>query len=230
MRRDHSKFQVYSNLVVNSSRFSKPSILTNSGSKLLKTPSQKIFNYFAPVSTKSVQDSQKAKEIMNSVKLPKINFSLTNVASSEMKIPVSPARSSVCPIISSSSKLMSIYESINNLEKSILTPKPLLDSSSIQASSDWSQVSKDFFSAIRMNKEFKVLKMLKRKKSLINIRDSVGKTPLHWAIIRNHLSIAQTLISFGADVHAEDFFNRPVKHFAEISNNQEAIELLSKFN
>jgi ankyrin repeat protein len=227
MRRDHSKFQVYSSLVINSSRFSKPSILTSSV-KTLKTSSQKLFEHFSPVTT--ISELQKAKEIIKSVKLPKINFSLSNNSHSEAKIPVSPYRESVCPIVSNSSKLMSIYESINNLEKSISTPKPLLESSLLQASSDWSQVSKDFFSAIRMNKEMKVMKMLKRKKSLVGIRDSVGKTPLHWAVIRNNLPIAQLLINFGADPNAEDFFNRPVKHFAEVAKNREAMELLARFN
>ena len=41
------------------------------------------------------------------------------------------------------------------------------------------QKSAQFFRDIRSNQETKVLNKLKLNPTLINIRDSVGKTPLH---------------------------------------------------
>jgi len=167
-------------------------------------------------------NQQSAKELIRSVKLPKINFSLTTQTIPEYS--PSPVPLSKENEFSHSPRLFSIYESISNLEKSIQAPKPL--GFSALPVQDSSLVSKKFFTAIRLNKEIKVLKMLKKKKSLAFVKDSVGKTPLHWAIIRNHLEIAQILIGFGADLDAVDYFNRPVKRFA---TTEEAQKLLNRF-
>lgn len=218
MRRDRSKFNLYERIYSKSSRSPIASILSKSIHMIKPMPSSPYPYFVALPKT----NQQSAKSLVKSVKLPKINFSLTSQTIPEYTptlIPLSKETE-----FSNSPRLYSIYESISNLEKSILAPKPL--GFSALPEQDLSLVSKNFFSAIRLNKEIKVMKMLKKKKSLVFAKDSVGKTPLHWAIIRNYLEIAQVLIGFGADLNAVDYFNRPVKRFAK---SEEALKLLNKF-
>lgn len=222
MRRNQSKFKIYTGLVLNSSRSPNTSIVTQS-MNMIKLPAATSYANFSNLPKNS---QQSVKDLVKSVKLPKINFSLAHQTVPEYVPP--PVSLSKKTEFSASPKLLSIYESISNLEKSILAPKPI-DFDALPQQ-DLSVTAKKFFLAIRINNEEKVMKMLKSRKGLVNIRDSVGKTPLHWAVIRNHLEIAQVLISFGADLKAVDYFNRTAKHFAQATNNEEALNLLSKHN
>lgn len=221
MRRNQSKFKIYTGLVLNSSRSPNTSIVSQS-KNAIKLPSATSYAHFSNLPK---TNQQSAKDLVKSVKLPKINFSLAHQSAPEYVPP--PVSLSKKTEFSASPKLLSIYESISNLEKSILAPKPI-DFETLPKQ-DLSVSAKKFFLAIRINNEEKVMKMLKSRSGLVGIRDSVGKSPLHWAVIRNHLQIAQVLISFGADLKAVDYFGRTAKHFAQATNNEEALNLLSKY-
>lgn len=221
---------MYSKIVLNSSRDPKKSDFSPIKLKhLIKRPH---ITAISPVHTHNEADieNQKVPSVITQVKLPKIYFSLSPSNSGELYStrPLNLKIDNLSSLVSSS-KLLSIYESISCLEKSLSSPKLYLDESVSLSRSDLNQNSKEFFRAIKLDKELKVLRMLKRNQSLINIRDSVGKTPLHWAVIRNNTPITQILLSFGADMNALDYCKRTPKQFAIHNNSNHMIQLIKSF-
>jgi len=49
--------------------------------------------------------------------------------------------------------------------------------------------SKEFFEAVKMNDIIGVLRLLKTNPSLVNDRDRLQRSPLHWACKRNFYAI-----------------------------------------
>lgn len=57
--------------------------------------------------------------------------------------------------------------------------------------------------------DLKAIKIyMKKYPQLINAGDETGRTPLHWAVVNNHLEAAGLLIAGGADVNAAAFLRR----------------------
>ncbi|CAI9086931.1 OLC1v1020867C1 [Oldenlandia corymbosa var. corymbosa] len=64
----------------------------------------------------------------------------------------------------------------------------------------------------------------------INIKDSEGRTPLHWAVDRGHLNVAELLLDRGADVNAKDNEGQTPLHYAAVCERPALAELLVKHN
>uniref|UniRef100_A0A1D1YME2 Acyl-CoA-binding domain-containing protein 2 n=1 Tax=Anthurium amnicola TaxID=1678845 RepID=A0A1D1YME2_9ARAE len=62
----------------------------------------------------------------------------------------------------------------------------------------------------------------------VNLRDSEGRTPLHWAVDRGHFNIVEILISKGADVNAKDGEGQTSLHYAILCERDAIAELLIK--
>ncbi|XP_077225689.1 acyl-CoA-binding domain-containing protein 1-like [Tasmannia lanceolata] len=62
----------------------------------------------------------------------------------------------------------------------------------------------------------------------VNLRDSEGRTPLHWAVDRGHLNMVELLISKNADVNAQDNEGQTPLHYAVVCEREEIAELLVK--
>ena len=63
-------------------------------------------------------------------------------------------------------------------------------------------------------------------KSLYNLQDEGGWTPLVWAIENGHSNVVKLLISAGADVHMRDAEGNVSIHWGAYSGNTEIIKLL----
>ncbi|KAG8043958.1 hypothetical protein GUJ93_ZPchr0458g22786 [Zizania palustris] len=62
----------------------------------------------------------------------------------------------------------------------------------------------------------------------VNIRDSEGRTPLHWAVDRGHLNSVEILVNANADVNAQDNEGQTALHYAVLCEREDIAELLVK--
>lgn len=62
----------------------------------------------------------------------------------------------------------------------------------------------------------------------VNVKDSEGRSPLHWAVDRGHLSITKLLLSRNADVNAKDLEGQTALHYAAVCERGDIAEFLVK--
>ncbi|KAG8066755.1 hypothetical protein GUJ93_ZPchr0004g39639 [Zizania palustris] len=62
----------------------------------------------------------------------------------------------------------------------------------------------------------------------VNMRDSEGRTPLHWAVDRGHLNSVEILVDANADVNAQDNEGQTALHYAVLCEREDIAELLVK--
>lgn len=60
----------------------------------------------------------------------------------------------------------------------------------------------------------------------VNVKDSEGRTPLHWAVDRGHLNITELLVSKNADVNAKDNEGQSALHYAAVCEREAIAEFL----
>ncbi len=73
-----------------------------------------------------------------------------------------------------------------------------------------------------------IQQLLNREPSLINVKDSAGYTPLHWAAIDGRKDVITLLLARGADVNARNPQGATPLHMAAGSGRKEAAEVLLK--
>lgn len=54
----------------------------------------------------------------------------------------------------------------------------------------------------------------------VDLRDSQGRTSLHWAVDRGHMEIVEHLLSKGADVNAKDMEGQTTLHYATVCERE----------
>ncbi|PIA48891.1 hypothetical protein AQUCO_01300054v1 [Aquilegia coerulea] len=64
----------------------------------------------------------------------------------------------------------------------------------------------------------------------VNLKDSEGRTPLHWAVDRGHSDIVELLLSKNADVNAKDNEGQTPLHYAAVCDREDIAEILVKGN
>lgn len=64
----------------------------------------------------------------------------------------------------------------------------------------------------------------------VNLQDSEGRTPLHWAVDRGHTNIVELLLSKSADVNAKDNEGQTPLHYAAMCDREDVAEILVKQN
>ncbi|KAK4273872.1 hypothetical protein QN277_017183 [Acacia crassicarpa] len=64
----------------------------------------------------------------------------------------------------------------------------------------------------------------------VNLKDSEGQTPLHWAVDRGHLEVTELLVSRNADVNAKDDDGQTPLHYAVVCEREAIAEYLVKHN
>lgn len=64
----------------------------------------------------------------------------------------------------------------------------------------------------------------------VNLKDSEGRTPLHWAVDRGHANIVELLLNNHADVNAKDNEGQTPLHYAAMCDREDIAELLVKRN
>ncbi|QCE15560.1 acyl-CoA-binding domain-containing protein 1 [Vigna unguiculata] len=64
----------------------------------------------------------------------------------------------------------------------------------------------------------------------VNLKDSEGRTPLHWAVDRGHLNVTELLVSKNADVNAKDNDGQTALHYAVTCEREGIAEYLVKHN
>ncbi|KAL9237439.1 hypothetical protein vseg_011986 [Gypsophila vaccaria] len=62
----------------------------------------------------------------------------------------------------------------------------------------------------------------------VNIKDSEGRTPLHWAVDRGHLPVIELLLKNNADVNAKDNEGQTPLHYAVVCDREAVAEYLVK--
>ncbi|CAD6259023.1 unnamed protein product [Miscanthus lutarioriparius] len=62
----------------------------------------------------------------------------------------------------------------------------------------------------------------------VNVRDTEGRTPLHWAVDRGHLSAVEVLAKANADLNAKDNEGQTALHYAAVCEREDIAELLVK--
>lgn len=62
----------------------------------------------------------------------------------------------------------------------------------------------------------------------VNVKDSEGRAPLHWAVDRGHLNITKLLLSRNADVNAKDLEGQTALHYAAVCERKDIAEFLVK--
>ncbi|KAK7410732.1 hypothetical protein VNO78_01758 [Psophocarpus tetragonolobus] len=64
----------------------------------------------------------------------------------------------------------------------------------------------------------------------VNLKDSEGRTPLHWAVDRGHLNVTELLVGRNADVNAQDNDGQTPLHYAVTCEREAIAEYLVKHN
>ncbi|CAL0327494.1 unnamed protein product [Lupinus luteus] len=64
----------------------------------------------------------------------------------------------------------------------------------------------------------------------VNLKDSEGRTPLHWAVDRGHLHVTELLVGRDADVNAKDNDGQTPLHYAVTCEREAIAEYLVKHN
>ncbi|XP_027331281.1 acyl-CoA-binding domain-containing protein 1 isoform X2 [Abrus precatorius] len=64
----------------------------------------------------------------------------------------------------------------------------------------------------------------------VNLKDSEGRTPLHWAVDRGHLNVTELLVGKNADVNAKDNDGQTPLHYAATCEREAIAEYLVKHN
>ncbi|KAK3008537.1 hypothetical protein RJ639_013276 [Escallonia herrerae] len=64
----------------------------------------------------------------------------------------------------------------------------------------------------------------------VDLKDSEGRTPLHWAVDRGHLNITEMLVNKNADVNAKDNDGQTPLHYAAVCERESIAEFLVKHN
>lgn len=64
----------------------------------------------------------------------------------------------------------------------------------------------------------------------VNVKDSEGRTPLHWAVDRGHLNVTELLLSRNADVNEKDNEGQTPLHYAVVCERAEIAEFLVNHN
>ncbi|KAL2921787.1 Acyl-CoA-binding domain-containing protein 2 [Bienertia sinuspersici] len=62
----------------------------------------------------------------------------------------------------------------------------------------------------------------------VNLKDSEGRTPLHWAVDRGHLPVIELLYSKNADMNAKDNEGQTPLHYAVVCDREDISEYLVK--
>ncbi|CAA0824697.1 Acyl-CoA-binding domain-containing protein 2 [Striga hermonthica] len=62
----------------------------------------------------------------------------------------------------------------------------------------------------------------------LNIKDSEGRSPLHWAVDRGHLNVTALLLDKNADANAKDDEGQTALHYAAVCERASIAELLLK--
>ncbi|GAA0170552.1 hypothetical protein LIER_24783 [Lithospermum erythrorhizon] len=62
----------------------------------------------------------------------------------------------------------------------------------------------------------------------VNVKDSEGRTPLHWAVDRGHQSVVELLISKNSDLNIKDDEGQTPLHYAAVCERAAIAELLVK--
>lgn len=64
----------------------------------------------------------------------------------------------------------------------------------------------------------------------VNVKDSEGRTPLHWAVDRGHANVVELLVSKDADVNAKDDEGQTPLHYAVVCDREGIAEFLVRQN
>ncbi|XP_050385755.1 acyl-CoA-binding domain-containing protein 1 isoform X2 [Argentina anserina] len=64
----------------------------------------------------------------------------------------------------------------------------------------------------------------------VDAKDSEGRTPLHWAVDRGHLHMAEMLVKRNADINAKDNEGQTALHYAAVCEREGIAEYLVKEN
>ncbi|XP_061375677.1 acyl-CoA-binding domain-containing protein 1 isoform X2 [Gastrolobium bilobum] len=64
----------------------------------------------------------------------------------------------------------------------------------------------------------------------VNLKDSEGRTPLHWAVDRGHLNATELLVGRNADVNPKDNDGQTPLHYAVMCEREAIAEFLVKHN
>ncbi|XP_056160247.1 acyl-CoA-binding domain-containing protein 2 [Syzygium oleosum] len=64
----------------------------------------------------------------------------------------------------------------------------------------------------------------------VNVKDSEGRTPLHWAVDRGHSKVVELLVSKDADVNAKDDEGQTPLHYAVVCDREGIAKFLVKQN
>ncbi|XP_050203829.1 acyl-CoA-binding domain-containing protein 1-like [Mercurialis annua] len=64
----------------------------------------------------------------------------------------------------------------------------------------------------------------------VNLKDSEGRTAMHWAVDRGHLNAVEALVGMNADVNAKDNEGQTPLHYAAVCDREAIAELLVKQN
>ena len=83
------------------------------------------------------------------------------------------------------------------------------------------QEDAELFHAVDTGQSVSQINLILDKGVDVNISNSEGDTPLHYACIKGHKEVAMALVDRGADVHARDVVQLTPLHFACINGNME---------
>ncbi|XP_006612413.1 acyl-CoA-binding domain-containing protein 6-like [Apis dorsata] len=134
---------------------------------------------------------------------------------------------------------MSCNDAMNNYIQELTKLNPNWEENVQSESSNWvaisrfinmedeiNDVDKTFLDWIKEGQEEKVQELLDKEPNLINIIDSEGLLPIHWAADRGHLKIIEQLIKKGASINSQDEDGQTPLHYAASCGHLDVVKYL----
>lgn len=110
---------------------------------------------------------------------------------------------------------------------SISTPRAFQEQESAKSAQPWKE-SESLFAAVHENDVDKAVQILNAPDCDVNMRNSTGMTPLHYAVDRGNVAMVQALLKFNADINAQDSDNQTPLVIAKICDYDEIIKVLTE--
>ncbi|CAI2360010.1 unnamed protein product [Moneuplotes crassus] len=79
---------------------------------------------------------------------------------------------------------------------------------------------KKFLNIIKMGKEMDLYKALMKNPNLVDVSDFMGRTPVHWAVIRDQAECLRILLHFKPSIDLKDLFNQTPLDIAFAGTNE----------
>ncbi|KAK2992760.1 hypothetical protein RJ640_023273 [Escallonia rubra] len=126
--------------------------------------------------------------------------------------------------------MLKYIEIVTELYPSWIAGSTIVDLELFTSAATWWHLKMDAIHAFAREGDVENLIKCVESGVSVDLKDSEGRTPLHWAVDRGHLNITEMLVNKSADVNAKDNEGQTPLHYAAVCERESIAEFLVKHN